>query len=231
MTKLLRSSLGIALGLLVLAPLAPGIGLEAAGQTLETLDLATLFEPGNLVVDENGDGVPDQLGATILLPPSPSDVELAAASEIAARLGFETMALDLPLRTERRDMDVGILIGSRALAAEGLDADAFRALATGGAAVATLESRGARWLAVLGETDQELMRAARFLAGALPHTESLSSPSLADVAGGVAQWLDADTTVTDSDYRVAFHSAVLESEPESVRLVATLIHPDAAVLS
>ena len=42
--------------------------------------------------------MPDRLGATLVLAPEPTTAERVAAAEIAARLGFETMALDLPLR-------------------------------------------------------------------------------------------------------------------------------------
>ena len=60
-------------------------------------DLATMFELGNLVVDTNGDSIPDLVNATLVLGDSPSVAATAAAAEIAARLGFETMAMDLPI--------------------------------------------------------------------------------------------------------------------------------------
>src|SRR3970040_246001 len=60
-------------------------------------DLATLFELGRLVLDTNGDSVPDLVNATLVLGAAPTATETAAAAEISARLGFQTMAMDLPL--------------------------------------------------------------------------------------------------------------------------------------
>src|SRR5215510_8461726 len=59
--------------------------------------LADFFKPGVVLQDRNGDGVVDFINARIALAPEPSDAELAAAADIAARLGFETSAMDLPL--------------------------------------------------------------------------------------------------------------------------------------
>ena len=64
--------------------------------------------------------MPDRLGASIILPPDPTDAERAAAAEITARLGFETMSLDLPVRRGLQPGRVGILIGMRALETAGL---------------------------------------------------------------------------------------------------------------
>ena len=60
-------------------------------------DLATIFDLGRLVADTNGDEVPDAVQASLLYGDAPSTAELAAAAEISARLGFETMAMDLPI--------------------------------------------------------------------------------------------------------------------------------------
>ena len=98
----------------LLAPPHPATA-QAPPATPPPLDLATLFDFGHLLLDENGDSVPDRLGATLVLAPEPTTAERVAAAEIAARLGFETMALDLPLRRGFRPGQVGILIGHRAL--------------------------------------------------------------------------------------------------------------------
>ena len=174
------------------------------------LDLATLFEFGHLLLDENGDGVPDRLGAALVFAPDPTDAERAAAAEIAARLGFEAMALDLPLRRGQQPGRIGILIGHRAVEAAGLAVADFLPDppmppdpgddrgAAHAPTVATLTTpSGDRWLAVLGHGDADLLRAARFLAGSLPHIRSLSGPSLADVGDELSTWLAAgDTTAT-----------------------------------
>lgn len=63
-------------------------------------DLGSLYRVGAALADENGDGFPDRLRATVRLPDAPEPAELAAGLEIAARLGLETAALDLPLPAE-----------------------------------------------------------------------------------------------------------------------------------
>ncbi len=212
------------------------------------LDLATLFDPGNLVLDENGDGVPDRLGAALILPPAPTDAERAAAAEIAARLGFETMALDLPLRRAPRPGEISILIGDRAVAAAELSGDDFSpaTLSRGGVpgplptgpgdpalapTVATLTTAsGDRFLAVLGDDDADLLRAARLVAGSLPHLGTLSGPSLTDIADELTTWLSAGDSTAPSP-TVAFTQATLSPPDDDagagrtaapVHLLATL---------
>ena len=78
--------------------------------------LAALYELGGAVADENGDGVADRLRARLVLADAPSAGEVAAAAEIAARLGLETMALDLPLPDAA---PLAITVGDEALRAAG----------------------------------------------------------------------------------------------------------------
>ncbi len=166
------------------------------------LDLTTLFDFGHLLLDENGDGVPDRLGATLVLAPEPTTAERVAAAEIAARLGFETMALDLPLRRGVRPGQVGILIGHRALAPLGLspaDFGVHTPAAGTPPTVATLTTPSSdRWVAVLGGDDDAVLRAARLLAGSLPHIRSLSGPTVADVGEQLNEWLAAGDTMARS---------------------------------
>lgn len=204
-------------------------GLPARAQEAERFGLADLFvvaaEEGAspaLLRDENGDGVPDRLGAAIVSADAPTLAERAAAAEIAARLGFETMALDLPMArvsapgggrlpdgrpspaapdaAERRRVSapngVAVLVGRRALAQAGLVPGDFGVgpLGPGEGAVAVArvgrppEPGGPRtWrVAVFGADDDGLLRAARLLAGQLPHVGSLSGPSLAEIAADLA---------------------------------------------
>src|SRR5690348_9966256 len=60
-------------------------------------DLSTLFAPGQLLQDKNGDGFVDFVNARIVLGEKPAAGDVSAAADIAARLGFETMAMNLPL--------------------------------------------------------------------------------------------------------------------------------------
>jgi hypothetical protein len=71
--------------------------VSAQAQTA-VMDLATLYDLGNLVVDTNADSVPDLVNASLILGETPTITETAAAAEISARLGFETMAMNLPIQ-------------------------------------------------------------------------------------------------------------------------------------
>ena len=219
--------------------------------------LATLFDLGHLLLDENGDGVPDRLGASIILPPDPTDTERAAAAEITARLGFETMSLDLPVRRGLQPGRVGILIGLRALETAGLSLSDFRvtiapppdpptppdpepdtvptgpdpdpapaAPADPPPTVATLTTPdGARWVAVLGGNDNALLRAARHLAGSLPHVSNLSGPSLADVTDQLSTWLSGNDSTAPTP-TLTFHRATLPDSTPNVHLTADLAFDD-----
>ena len=182
---------------------AAGDDVRAQGlqEAPPTFDLATLFDHfpggGTLLLDENRDGVPDRLGATFVLPADPTGAERVAAAEIAARLGFETMALDLPLARGAREGSVAIAIGRRALAEAGLSlADfAIDEPASGEGAVAAANHDGGRWVVVAGDGDDGLLRGARLLAGSLPHVGTLSGPSLAEISDDLGEWLAPDSTV------------------------------------
>src|SRR2546429_7902971 len=62
-----------------------------------SIGLSDFFRPGVVFLDTNEDGAVDFVNARIVLPAHPSAAELAAAADVAARLGFETSAMDLPL--------------------------------------------------------------------------------------------------------------------------------------
>ena len=107
--------IGVAASFAAAAPVS-----VAAQAAQEPTDLATMFELGKLVLDTNGDSVPDLVNASLVLGDSPSVAETAAAAEIAARLGFETMAMDLPVRRGLAGDAIPIVIGRGGLTASGL---------------------------------------------------------------------------------------------------------------
>ena len=80
---------------------AAGLGpLERREGQTEAMGLEDFFETGRILQDRNGDGHIDFVNARFVLGPEPSDGAVAAAANIAARLGFETSAMDLPLTRE-----------------------------------------------------------------------------------------------------------------------------------
>jgi hypothetical protein len=67
------------------------------GQLSTSFDISSIFELGALLTDDNDDGFPNHINAALILSSQPSQTEIRAASEISLRLGFETMAMDLPI--------------------------------------------------------------------------------------------------------------------------------------
>ncbi|HEV2983288.1 MAG TPA: hypothetical protein VGX46_02825, partial [Vicinamibacterales bacterium] len=97
-------------------------GAGAIGRTapaeIAPAALSDFFKPGLVWQDRNGDGAIDFVDARIVLAKEPSSGELAAGADIAARLGFETSAMNLPMG----GTGVPIFIGTRALTEAGLRA-------------------------------------------------------------------------------------------------------------
>jgi len=60
-------------------------------------DLSNLFSLEGLLTNTNGSEMPDSINATIILSANASSEEGLGACSIAARLGFETAAINLPL--------------------------------------------------------------------------------------------------------------------------------------
>src|SRR4051812_3046134 len=127
--------------------------------------LADFFKPGVVLQDRNGDGVIDFVDARIVLGEQPSPGELAAASDVAARLGFETSAMTLPLRRSEaaRSTRAGgepwtgeggsIFVGAKSLAGSGATPDAIggAGLRPGDGAVVAFTRSGHSAIALLGD--------------------------------------------------------------------------------
>jgi hypothetical protein len=68
-----------------------------------TLQLDTLFTIGALLDDRDGDGLPDGLRTRIVTGSQAQRPEHLAAVDLAARLGFASLALELPLACSDHD--------------------------------------------------------------------------------------------------------------------------------
>jgi hypothetical protein len=206
-------------------------------------DLDGLFELGGLVADLNGDSVPDFVDATLVLGPRPDLYESLAATEIAARLGFETMAMNLPLELGVTASRTSIVVGRSGLAASGLAAPGVdpTSLDDGEGAVALREEGGRTVLLVLGGDGPGLVAAARFFAGVLPHTRTLSSPRVGRVredlsealaTGGVTESVVRLTEVrvrsdTDGLHRLIAEVGVTRELVDQARLAVSALGSDA----
>ncbi|MGD8817236.1 MAG: hypothetical protein PVJ51_08610, partial [Acidobacteriota bacterium] len=163
------------------APAAPGVQASDSG------GLETLYEPGALLSDRNGDGHSDFVDACLALAATPSDAEVAAAADIAARLGFETASMDIPLPRHGADCPgIALAIGAQALADEA-PADELEP----GAGALTWSDGDTTIVRVDGGDDAGTRAAALALAGHLPYLWSPEGATLADVTAAVREVVTA----------------------------------------
>lgn len=189
----LRGSLLLAACYLMSSPAA-----YTQGPT-DALDLATFFaDRQGLVSDTNGDAIADDISARVIVPATPSREDSVAAANIAARLGFETSAMSLPIVL--RDNDVGdpagigvpILVGHANTFVARLVENGAIALADlepGQGLVAVVRSPlgGGPGLVVAGKDDEGTLAAATEVAARLPRLWNMSGITL----GGLSQQVTA----------------------------------------
>jgi hypothetical protein len=153
------------------------------------ISLDTFFEPGRVFQDTNGDGVVDRVAAALAYSDGATSGELAAVTDVAARLAFETSALNLPLP---RDSAEGVTVAVGADAIKRLD-PSFNAgvpkLAAGEGLIAAGSASGRDTLIVAGGDDAGTQAAAAAFAGRLPHAWGATEPTLADVAKQVSEFV------------------------------------------
>ena len=186
-----RLACGAALVVTALAgtPARPQAQAAAAGPAI--LSLADPYRLGGLLRDRNGDAVADSVAAALMLGATPSADELAAAADIAARLGFETMAMDLPLGREPSADGVAIAVGAAGLARAGVDAAAIGAAGLrAGEGLVTITAVGTRpVVAIAGGDDAGVRAAAETFAGRVPFVWGPKGIRLQKIADDVAAWL------------------------------------------
>ncbi len=129
-------------------------------------DLATAFQVGGLFSDSNDDDVVDRVDARLILGETPTIGEVVAAADVAARLGFETSAMTLPLGDEGQP----IVIGNSGMARAGLTLAAVGAgsLRAGEGLVTVAEIAGSPGIVIAGADDAGTQAAAALFAGRLP---------------------------------------------------------------
>ena len=86
------------LAFVLLLLLVPICGARPANTSnLSGLSFNSFFSPGTVLQDLNGDGITDWVNLRIIVPENASVAEIGAASELSARLGYETTAMELSL--------------------------------------------------------------------------------------------------------------------------------------
>lgn len=169
----------------------PGRDAAAEGRTaaVDTVtDLRDLFAAGLFVDDRNGDSLPDFVDGRIVLPPLPDAAEVAAAANLAARLGYETTATDLGRAARIGDPVAGpaLLVGDAAAGSAGIDAAATRAALAPGQGVLVHVGPSPAYpfggVAVVGYDATGLLAASGYLAGRYPAIWGVDGPTWADLA-------------------------------------------------
>ena len=160
-------------------PLTVAIGLAGLTQTSHSAEpvtasnLSTVFKVGSLVEDRNGDSFADFANVRFVLPPAPTSGQIVAAANIAARIGLETTAMDIPLR---RGEGPGVAI--EVMAAVGPSAAAL----SDEEGLVRFSPGASASLLVAGRTDAGTMAAAEYVAGRLPYAWDVKGATLEKVA-------------------------------------------------
>jgi Zinc carboxypeptidase/S-layer like family, outer domain len=168
-------------------PLPSPIALQADARAPQSL--TALVAVGSLTRDTNGDGLADAVAARVIVPATPTTGDVEAATNLAARLGYETAALSLPLVL--RDADVAepsavgvpILVGrSNRFVQRLADTHAIdvTALKPGQGLIAAIASPlgGGDGLVVVGGDDQGTLNAGIELAARLPRVWGMNGITL-----------------------------------------------------
>lgn len=171
---------GLAAALAVTTPHAQ----ETQAGSMAALD--AVYRTGAFLEDRNGDELVDFVAASIVLGETPSVDEIAAASDVAARLGFETMAMDIPMRRTSGDGPV-VAIGSSGAARAGVDVSNVYggALGAGQGLIAITSTNNRPVVVVTGGDGAGTRAAATTLAGRLPYVWVPKGATLQQVAEDV----------------------------------------------
>lgn len=148
---------------------------------------ADTFSLSRFVEDTNGDGWADSVVARLATGDRPGAPVVAAAADIAGRLGLETMAMNLPLSSQTGGRLIAV--GDAGLAEAGIARDGLgvATLTAGEGAIATTTTSGGPAVAVLGGDDAGLAAAASLLAGRLPRLWEPRGATLTDVETAVRE--------------------------------------------
>jgi hypothetical protein len=90
----------LAIAYVIFAFVPAGVAQSTASQPVSTESLIeNAFRPGPILRDTNGDSIVDAVCGHVIVPESSDEAENTAAANIAARLGYETSGITLPIVT------------------------------------------------------------------------------------------------------------------------------------
>jgi hypothetical protein len=181
---------------------------HAQADAAPVTDVRNILARGFLIEDRNGDDVVDFVRGRILLAAEPTTAEAVAAANVAARLGYETSALDLGLvARSAAGFDVPVIvIGETATPAGITDSGVWGgALAAGEGMVGFVTAGGtlrAGGVLLDGGDATGLGAAAAYLSGRYPAIWTLDGSGLDDVPDRIRRFLEqrdvsVETTTLD----------------------------------
>ena len=223
----------LALALLLAAPWHAS-AQDAADSIVPPSDLRDILATGYMLEDRNGDEVVDFVNARVLFPATPGEAHVTAAANLAARLGYETSAMNLGLTEtggagpSRFDVPV-ILIGEGAGGADEPPGGPTARLAPGQGAISFLPE-GERFtrggIRITGYDATGLIAAADYASGRYPSVWGIEGDGYSDVAERISTFLEQRDVQVD---RLTLDRIVVDATRLGVRrLVATISVPDSA---
>ncbi|HEU5432360.1 MAG TPA: hypothetical protein VFU81_11900, partial [Thermomicrobiales bacterium] len=185
-----------------------------------------------MVRDTNGDGIADAVAARVVVPAHASVDEATAAANLAARLGFETSALTLPIViNDTADMPAGtipIVVGrENALLKRVTGAVVSLSDLTPGQGLiaAARTANGGLAIVVAGADDKGTLAAAQELAGRLPRLWNMSGITLPAIEDQVSTFLRAHGINAGHP---AVSAVVIDSNRRGIASVHVVLPADAA---
>lgn len=208
---------------------AVSIPAQAGGQAggAATAGVEALFDTGVIFQDRNGDAVVDFVNTGIVLGLDRSDSDLAAAIDIAARLGFETMAMNIPVPRDAPVDGIGIVVGRGGAQRLGLSVPGLADLDAGTGLVTRMSAQGQDWLVIAGADDDGTRAAAAAFAGRLPHVGLAKGATLADLTTDIEEYLGGEgVSVQSVNVSTIYASAGNDGGFSSVDVAVTLSAAD-----
>jgi hypothetical protein len=207
------------------------VGADTRGPS----SLTTLVASGSLVRDTNGDGLADAVVARVIVPATPTLGEIEAATNLAARLAYETTALSLPLVLRETDVaqpaEVGlpILIGRenrfvrRLIETHAIDVTGLK---PGQGLIAAVASPlgGGDGLVVIGGDDEGTLNAGIELAARLPRVWGMNGITLPAIEEQTVRYVKAHGVNATN---AAIGSMLVDSDKRGIARVSLQVNvPD-----
>ena len=205
---------------------SPNPGPSRSPAQLDTL--AGVFSgPRAAVRDTNGDGLNDAVAARVIVPDTPTADDVEAAANIAARLGYETTALTMPLVvrdsevTAAPDIGLPILVGRQNRYVQALvkrGAIDLESLQPGQGVIALVPSPfgDPSGIVVAGGDDAGTLAAGVELGARLPRLWNMTGVTLGGIEQQVASFL-ASHGVAGATVRVT--RLVVDAERRGIRSI------------